>query len=85
MHAFKAVPNDGAGGVPAPVSNNRPGTIWLTKAEVAARLRVSEGWVRDHASGRRKPHLPGTKMGKHWKFRLEAIERWERELEAMWS
>lgn len=30
----------------------------ITTAELAAELRVSPQWVRDHASGRRRPHIP---------------------------
>lgn len=36
----------------------------LTAREVAELLRVSESWVRDHAT-RRQPRLPIVKLGKH--------------------
>jgi len=39
------------------------GTI-LTAREVAELLRVSEGWVRDHAT-RKQPRLPMLKLGEH--------------------
>lgn len=81
---FPTVHNDGERGVSEQQERKSPATIWLTKAEVAGRLRVSEGWVRDHASGRRRPYLPGVKMGKFWKFRLHEVEQWERDLEATW-
>ncbi len=35
----------------------------LTVQEVAKMLNVSTGWVRDHATGRRKPLLPAVKLG----------------------
>ena len=35
----------------------------LTAREVAELLRVSEGWVRDHAT-RKQPRLPMVKLGK---------------------
>ena len=30
----------------------------ITTAELAAELRISEQWVRDHAAGRRQPKIP---------------------------
>jgi excisionase family DNA binding protein len=48
----------------------------LTATEVAHWLRVSRGWVFDHASGRRKPVLPSIKMGKAIRFRQEAVTAW---------
>ena len=47
----------------------------LTVAEVAGILRQSQGWVRDHASGRRRPVLPSVKLGKSIRFRLEDVQR----------
>jgi len=42
----------------------------LTTKDVASLLRVSCGWVRDHASGRRRPKLQCVKLGKAVRFRL---------------
>jgi hypothetical protein len=35
----------------------------LTSKEIAAWLKVSECWVRDHALGRRQPRLPSIRLG----------------------
>ena len=45
----------------------------LTTKDVASLLRVSCGWVRDHASGRRRPKLQCVKLGKAVRFRLEDV------------
>ncbi|MGH9424782.1 MAG: helix-turn-helix domain-containing protein, partial [Terriglobia bacterium] len=55
----------------------------LTAREVAELLRVSEGWVRDHAT-RKQPRLPMVKLGDHkgspLRFELdqikEFVEKW---------
>ena len=36
-----------------------------TVTEVAQRYRVRPGWVTDHCTGKRQPHLPGMKIGKY--------------------
>lgn len=48
----------------------------LTAADVAAILNVPEGWVRDHANGKRNPVLPSFKVGRYVRFRRDEIERW---------
>ena len=45
----------------------------LTTKEVASMLRVSCGWVRDHASGRRRPKMLCVKLGKAVRFRLADV------------
>jgi hypothetical protein len=35
----------------------------LTDDDVSRILRVSKGWVKDHASGRRRPSLPCIRLG----------------------
>lgn len=52
----------------------------LTVAEVARWLNVSQSWVREHATGRRRPALPALKMGKALRFEPQAVERFIREL-----
>ncbi len=52
----------------------------LTVREVSVWLNVSEGWVRDHASGRRRPILPSVKLGKSRRFREEAVDALIRDL-----
>jgi len=49
--------------------------VLLTVEDVAARLRVSPDWVRDHAS-RKQPRLPVIRVGKLLRFRAHEIERW---------
>ena len=53
----------------------------LTVDQLAERLGVSPNWVRDHARGSRRPHIPALKLGGAWRFRWEAIEAWLKELE----
>jgi hypothetical protein len=48
----------------------------LTVEEVAQWLRVTEGWVREHASGRRRPKLPSEKFGKYIRFRWGTLKIW---------
>jgi excisionase family DNA binding protein len=48
----------------------------LTLDEVAARLKVSRDWVRDHAS-RKEPRIRGIRFGDRrgvWRFRSEDVE-----------
>jgi excisionase family DNA binding protein len=45
----------------------------LTPAEAAKVLRVSSGWVRDHAT-RREPRLPAVRIGKLIRFRRADLE-----------
>lgn len=52
----------------------------LTVQEIANLLRVSTGWVYDHAGGRRRPHLPSVTLGKLTRFREEDVADW---IEAM--
>ena len=47
----------------------------LTPKSVAEWLEVSPGWVLDHASGRRRPHLPSVKLGKAVRFRRKDVEK----------
>ena len=46
----------------------------LGVVEVADWLCVSPSWVRDHASGRRRPKLPSVKLGKSLRFRASEVE-----------
>jgi excisionase family DNA binding protein len=48
---------------------------FLTVEEVAAWLRVSPAWIRDHAT-RKKPHLPVVRLGKLMRFRRLEIQDW---------
>ena len=45
----------------------------LTAREVAARLGVSERWVRDHAT-RRNPRIPAIKLGPLVRFRPPDVD-----------
>jgi hypothetical protein len=55
----------------------------LTALEVAHWLRVTEGWVREHASGRRRPYLPSEKFGKYVRFRWGTLKIWRKSMERM--
>jgi excisionase family DNA binding protein len=57
----------------------------LTVAEVAKWLRVSEGWVRHHANGTRRPKLPAIKLGKRLVFRRSSVEEFLRQYEEIAS
>jgi hypothetical protein len=54
----------------------------LTVDQVAAWLKVTESWIRDHANSKRRPHLPSFKAGKYIRFRRgdvrRAINQWTR-------
>jgi len=47
----------------------------LTPEEVAGRLGVSPGWVRDHST-RKHPRLPAVRIGRFLRYRHEDLERW---------
>jgi hypothetical protein len=50
----------------------------LTPAQLARELQVSVDWIRDHASGRRKPKLPCVRLGDRrgtLRFRRSDIDR----------
>lgn len=49
---------------------------FLTVAEVAEWLAVSPSWVRDHATGRRRPALPSIKLGRSLRFEERVIADW---------
>jgi predicted DNA-binding transcriptional regulator AlpA len=51
-------------------------TRFLTVAEVAEWLAVSPSWVRDHATGRRRPALPSIKLGRSLRFEERVIADW---------
>jgi len=48
----------------------------LTVPEVARWLSVSASWVRDHATGRRRPALPCVKLGKSLRFEGDVVAKW---------
>jgi excisionase family DNA binding protein len=54
---------------------------WITVHDVAEILKVTPAWVRAHANGNRKPTLPSVKVGKHRRFRKEAIQEFMKSLE----
>ena len=48
----------------------------LTVSQVAKWFNVSQGWVRDHASGRRQPKLPSKPFGKLRRFDEDELSLW---------
>lgn len=54
-----------------------------TVSEAAAYLKVSAGWIRDHATGRYYPTLHGSKMGKFWRFTESQLQEFEQHCAAL--
>ncbi len=48
--------------------------IYWTVKEVAKRFKISERQVTEFA---RSGILPGIRIGRLWRFRIDAVERWE--------
>lgn len=67
--------SDGAKACPAP----EPATgALMTAGEIAARLGVKPGWIyRQSRAGR----IPTVKLGRYYRYRLDAIEAWLAERE----
>jgi len=62
-----------------------PGSDQLMNArQVAAKLGVSERWVRDHTT-RRSPRIRGLKMGSLMRYRLADVEAFLAELDTQQS
>jgi excisionase family DNA binding protein len=51
--------------------------IFLKPKEIAKRFQISETSITKMA---RKGILPGVRIGKLWRFKIAAIETWERSL-----
>jgi excisionase family DNA binding protein len=52
----------------------------LTVREVSEWLSISEAWVRQHATGRRKPALPSIRLGKSLRFDEASVAQWLKEM-----
>jgi hypothetical protein len=56
----------------------------VTAKDLAEALKVTEGWVHDHASGRRRPVLPSIKISgvrrPTYRFDPETVQQWLNEL-----
>ena len=56
----------------------------MTPEELAKELKVSIAWIRDHASGRRRPVPPsinlGTKQHPQYRFDRKVIQEWLNQL-----
>lgn len=48
----------------------------LTVEELAERLGVKPSWVYSHVRRRSRDRIPAIRLGKYWRFRLEAVQRW---------
>ena len=83
MNSQEHKPNGGAlamkSGLPIVFAEGQELETLLTAHEVAGILKVSSGWVRDHA-GRKQPHLRCVRVGDLLRFRprdvKEFIEQW---------
>jgi excisionase family DNA binding protein len=53
--------------------SNGSGTALLTAEDVAQRLGVKTGWVYEQS---RAGRMPTVKLGRYYRYRPEAIERW---------
>jgi excisionase family DNA binding protein len=53
------------------------GDLWMTRDEVAARLRVPPMTLREWAHKRRGPRY--AKIGKHARYLLSDVVAWEKE------
>ena len=56
----------------------------MTPKELAQELNVSRAWIRDHASGRRRPVPPsinlGTQQHPQYRFERKAVQEWLNQL-----
>ena len=55
------------------VVKNSDGSPLIGPTEVARRLGVASGWVRDHAT-RKLPRIPVVRMGRLMRFRISDID-----------
>jgi excisionase family DNA binding protein len=58
--------------------NEKPGDV-LTIKELSAYLKIPKSTLYKHV---REGKVPCQKIGRHWRFRKEAIDRWLEELPA---
>jgi hypothetical protein len=58
-----------------PVQIRRDPEALLTVADVAAMLQMSPAFIRQHASGFRKPMLPSIKLGVSVRFQRRDVMR----------
>ncbi len=74
-----ALPSDENAGAAARAGAQDPGTGGLmTAGEIAARLGVKPGWIyRQSRTGR----IPTVKLGRYYRYRLDATEAWLAERE----
>jgi excisionase family DNA binding protein len=61
--------------VAEPTEIRRDPDALLTVADVASLLRVSQAFVRHHASGFRQPRIPSIKLGKSVRFQRREVLR----------
>jgi excisionase family DNA binding protein len=74
-----ALPSDENAGAPArEAAPGPPAGGLMTAGEIAARLGVKPGWIyRQSRAGR----IPTVKLGRYYRYRLDAIEAWLAERE----
>lgn len=57
----------------------------LTPEELAERLGVTKGWVyarsREWTGSNGRRGIPTVKLGRYYRYRLDAIEEWEAQVE----
>jgi excisionase family DNA binding protein len=57
-------------------AEQRKPTELLTVQEVAKLLKVPVSWVYGHTRRRSADPLPGYRLGKYWRFRMEEVLAW---------
>lgn len=52
---------------------------WLTVPELAHALKVQPSWVYSRTRETGEGGIPGIKVGKYWRFRLDEVLHWLKE------
>lgn len=68
---------------PVPIAPLSPVSDLMTVGEAAKFLRVSQGWIYDHAgnNARKDPKIPCVRLGAAKRFRRSSLERYLSQIE----